>query len=218
MSAARLPLLYLARRRALCALLSLFAAVMVAAPTQAAEVYPEDAVKAAFLYRFTGYVDWPAPAQNAPLFTIAVLGADTVAAELGKILPTRTIHARPALVRKIRSIGELAGAQMLYVGAGYQQDLSTVLAALRSQPVLVVTDVEGGLDQGGMVNFLRVDRRVRFEISLTAANAAGLRIDSSLLSLAVRVRGPIRSELFCAPPPAAGVGLHLRCPPVVSGL
>jgi hypothetical protein len=155
----------------------------------AAESYSEDAVKAAFLYRFTGYVDWPAQAAADPQFTIAVLDADGVAAELGRLLQNRQIQNRPAQVRSIKNLRELDGAQMLYIGGSHRDDLRRLIASVAGRPVLVVTNADGGLDAGSSVNFLLIDQRVRFEISLDAAQGSGLRVASELLAVAIRVRG-----------------------------
>jgi len=166
-------------------------------PAAAAESYSEDAVKAAFLYRFTGYVDWPAQALVDPQFTIAVLEADGVATELGRLLQNRLIQNRPAQVRLIRTIKELDGAQMLYIGASHREDLRHLIAATAGRPVLIVTNEEGGLDGGSAVNFLLIDQRVRFEISLDAAQSSGLRVASELLAVAIRVRGKRLTEAGC---------------------
>jgi hypothetical protein len=153
----------------------------------AADGYSEDAVKAAFLYRFAGYVEWPAETTADRSFTIAVLGADGVARELAHLLPGHSIKNRPAQVKTIRSVRELGDARILYVGPGHNSELS--LTGIASRPVLVVTDNDGGLDQGSEINFLLLERRLRFEVSLSAADRAGLKISSELLSVAVRVQG-----------------------------
>lgn len=155
----------------------------------AAASYSEDAVKAAFLYRFTGYVDWPAQALPDPQFTIAILDADGVAAELQRMLQYRPAQSRPVQVRSIRNIRELDDAQMLYIGAAHRDELRHVIAAVAARPVLIVTNEQGGLDAGSTVNFLLVDQRVRFEISLDAAQNSGLKVASELLAVAIRVRG-----------------------------
>jgi len=182
-------------------LMAALCAMSAAWPSRAAETYSADAVKAAFLYRFAGYVDWPediaAQAPQAP-FTIAVLGDDGVVRELQKLLPSHMIKNHPAEVRSIRRIQDLGDAQMLYIPARHRGDLHTLLAGLATKPVLVVTDEEGGLDDGATVNFLLVDRRVRFEVSLGAAERSGLKISSELLSVAARVQGGrLRSDATC---------------------
>ena len=188
------------------------AALLLALGCQAAgaQEYSEAAVKAAFLYRFTQYVEWPPAALAAHAFTIDVLGADEVGRELEHFLPGRLIHGVPATVRRIRDLRELGEAQVLYIGPG--RDAASVIAALPQRSVLVVTDDEArGLDAGGTVNFVVIDRRVRFEISLAAAERAGLRVSSELLGVAQRVQGvPRRSDTRCSDPPAIG-DPALRC-------
>ncbi len=178
----------------LCAALVLCAAVM---PAQSADVYRADAVKAAFVYRFTGYIDWPEAASQTR-FTIAVLGSDTVADELKRLLPEHAVKNLPSEVRVIHTIDEAAGAQMLVIGPQFTGDLRSLTASLAGQPVLVVTDRENALDEGSAVNFLLVDRRVRFEISLPAATQAGLKVGPGLLSVAAHVRGGPRADRACA--------------------
>jgi hypothetical protein len=177
------------KRMALMLLAAVWAMSPAARVAGAAESYSEDAVKAAFLYRFTGYVDWPAQAAADPQFTIAVLDADGVAAELGRLLQNRQIQNRPAQVRSIKNLRELDGAQMLYIGGSHRDDLRRLIASVAGRPVLVVTNADGGLDAGSSVNFLLIDQRVRFEISLDAAQGSGLRVASELLAVAIRVRG-----------------------------
>lgn len=168
----------------------------------AAQVYSEDAVKATFLSRFARYVDWPPNLADSQQFTIAVLGADGVALELQRLLPGSPIDRRPVQVRKIRRLTEIGDAQMLYIGPARSNELRSAVAAITTRPVLLVTDDEHGLDAGAAVNFLLVDQRVRFEVSVLAAERAGLRISAELLSVAARVQGGRRqSEVGCAPAP-----------------
>ena len=185
-------------RSALTVLAVLWALGAPGLRAEAAGSYSEDAVKAAFLYRFTGYVDWPSQALADPQFTIAVLHADGVATKLGRLLQNRLVQNRPARVRSIKNVRELNGAQMLYIGTAHRDDLRHVIAAMAGHPVLIVTNEEGGLDAGSTVNFLLIDQRVRFEISLDAAQNSGLKIASELLAVAIRVRGKrASSEAGC---------------------
>jgi len=188
-------------RRMRIAFTTLAAVCVLGAPgwrAAAAESYSEDAVKAAFLYRFTGYVDWPPAALANPPFTIAVLNADGVAAELGRLLQNREVQNQAAQVRSIKSIKEINNAQMLYIGAIHREDLRHVVAAVAGRPVLIVTNEEDGLEAGSTVNFLLIEQRVRFEISVDAAQAAGLKVASELLAVAIRVRGRrVYSEAGC---------------------
>jgi hypothetical protein len=168
------------------------AAAIVLAVVQHAAVeaqdraYSADEVKAAFLYHFGTYVDWPEGRRQGPL-TIAVLGAASVAQQLAAYLPGRTIGGRAVAVRPIARIEDLGDAAELFIGEGENARLGEVIAKVGQRPVLIVTDSPNGLASGAMVNFQLVDRRVRFEISLKKAQSAGLNLSSRLLAAALRV-------------------------------
>lgn len=150
--------------------------------------YPEASVKAVYLYRFAGYVEWPPEVLARPRFTVAVLNDDEVADALARVLPEHRIGGRPAEVRIAHRTEDLAEAQVVYIGSAYRGNLQALIAKLAGQPVLVVTDAQDALESGSTVNFVETDHRVRFEISVAAAARAGLKISSQLLSVAVRVR------------------------------
>lgn len=202
------------RREICCAVVAavLWAAGSLLGPAAAADGYSEAAVKAAFLYRFAGYVEWPSSTSSAEPFTIAVLQADAVGAQLQRFLPGHLINGRVVRTRTIKSIQELADAQMLYVGSLPQGSLRLLLAPIKEKAVLVVTDDEHGLEQGGMINFLTVDQRIRFEVSLVSTDRAGLKISAELLSVAARVEGErLRSDAACVPSETIEE-LPLNCP------
>jgi hypothetical protein len=160
--------------------------------------YSDEAVKAAFLYRFTGFVDWPAESLEPGHFTIAVLGSRPIAKELARLLVKYPVKNLPARVRLVDHPREALDAQMLYVGPSFRGDLQEVTDSLNHRPVLLVTDRAGALDQGSAVNFLVVDRRVRFEIALGAAQRAGLKVSSQLLAVAAHVRGAALTSPSCS--------------------
>jgi hypothetical protein len=159
-------------------------------------VYDADQVKAAFLYHFGSYVQWPAPAAAGEPLTIAVLGDAAVAAQLTQFLPGRRIAERPVQVRPIARIEDLADEELLFIGSANNTRLTQLVAAIGRRPVLVVTDAADGLDRGAMVNFRLVDSRVRFEISVPRAEEAGLTLSSRLLSAAFRVQTSGCCSLF----------------------
>jgi hypothetical protein len=156
---------------------------------KAADSYSEDAVKAAYLYRFVGYVAWPMDVSGSKPFTIAVLDAPGVARELRRLLPGHPLDGGIAQVREVARVQEAGAAQVLYIGAGHAAFLSALNSQAASQSILFVTDEAGGLQSGSVLNFLNVDHRVRFEISLTAAERVHLKISSELLPIAIRVQG-----------------------------
>lgn len=169
----------------------------VCAPTsrvRAADSYSEDAVKAAYLYRFAGYVGWPTDLSGSRPFTIAVLDAPGVARELQRLLPEHPVKSGIAQVREITRVQDAGSAQVLYVGAGHADVLSALNSQAVSRSILFVTDEAGGLQSGSVLNFLNIDHRVRFEVSLTAAERVHLKISSELLSVAIRVQGTRRQS------------------------
>ena len=165
---------------------SLFA---IAPPLHAEAPYREDAVKAAFLFRFTGYIEWPEATLASGQFTAAVIGSPGVAAELSRLFTRYSVKNLPAQVRAIDTPAQATDVHLLYVGPEYAGSVRELIKAVGTHPVLIVTDEPNGLDEGSVVNFLLVDRRVRFEVSLPAATRVGLRMSSQLLSVAARVRG-----------------------------
>ena len=149
--------------------------------------YSADEVKAAFLYHFGTYVEWPVIKAAGDPITIAVLGAPSVAMLLADYVPGRNIRGRPVEVRSITRIEDVRDAELLFIGPEHNAMLSDLVEALGKRPVLVVADAPDGLQRGAMVNFQIVDQRVRFEISQRNAKAAGLVLSSRLLSAAIRV-------------------------------
>lgn len=180
-------------------LLLLFFATASGALPAAERVFSVHAVKAAYLHRFASYVEWPDAAGAEP-FVIAVAGDEQVAAQLDQLLPGMTVRGRPAALRRITRPEELEGVSILYVGPHALSRTRALRAAAVKRPILIVTDDEHGIDAGGVINFMEVNRNVRFEISLNAADRSGLKIDSALLSVAARVERRPQTRADCPEP------------------
>ena len=166
---------------------ALLAGAVCGSATAQQAVYDANQVKAAFLYHFGTYVQWPSAAPSTDAITIAVLDDAAVAAQLAQFLPGRRIQARPVEVRQIARIEDLGDAEVLFIGRQQNARLAQLIAAVARRPTLVVTDADNGLDRGAMVNFQLVNERVRFEISVPRAEEARLTLSSRLLSAALRV-------------------------------
>jgi hypothetical protein len=178
--------------------LSMLLAIGAVSASAADPVYSEEAVKAVYLLRFSHYVEWPQGSADNPPFVFAVLEAPGVARELRRILPANPIRGQTALVKEVTRIQDAEGARILFIGSGHSQSLHATAGA--TGPMLVVTEDPQGLDAGSTLNFVLVDQRVRFEVSLTAAERAGIKVSSDLLSVAIRVRGGQRqSDFYCLP-------------------
>jgi hypothetical protein len=176
--------------RALLALL-LAAGAFAAARPGAAQEATEQQVKAAFLYRFAGYVEWPDAsfAQADSPLVIGVLGDEPLAAAVEQAVGGRSVNGRRVTARRVRPGESIAGVHILFVGRAERGRLPQIAQGASAQAVLVVTETEGALAQGSVINFLVADRRVRFEISLPSAERSGLKLSSRLLAVAAQVHG-----------------------------
>lgn len=177
------------RRRWLLPMLALL--MLMAGPrVLGAEPAQERNVKAAFLSKFIGFVEFAESASqpaDGPL-VIGVLGADDIALELKRIVLARPPNQRPLVVRVLGSDEALAGMHMLFVGGDRSERTAQLLDAAARQGILTVTEVDSGLRLGSTINFRRIDDRVRFEISLPAAQRSNLKLSARLLAVAYHVQ------------------------------
>jgi uncharacterized protein DUF4154 len=167
----------------LCAVLALV--WLFALPARAESEYD---VKAAYLFKFTKFVEWPTTAfasAEAP-FVIGIVGRDPFGGGLDRMIEGNTTGARRLEVQHL-SAGDTAGlrgCQMIFVSASEERRLANILSALQGRPVLVVGESEGFASAGGMLGFALRESRMAIEINSAAARQARLKISSQLLSLA----------------------------------
>ncbi len=145
-------------------------------------------LKAAFLYNFAKFVEWPPEAFPDPAtpFTIGIIGQDPFSGDLERTVKAKTARGHPFAIKQIKSLSELKTCQILFVCASERKRLPDILTALGDASVLTVSELERFMQSGGMINFLMEGHKVRFEINDAAARRVGLRISSKLLSLAGR--------------------------------
>lgn len=179
-------------RRTLLQLIAL--ALLVAAPPSVRSqplAAPEYQLKAAFLFNFMQFVQWPAAAfaGGASPMVIVVLGEDPFGDHLDQIVRGETIRGRPIVVQRHARIEDVGQCQLLYVNESDGRKLKALLARLAQQPVLTVSDTPEFTHQGGMINFVTQDNRVRLLINVDAARAAQLTLSSKLLRPAQIVTG-----------------------------
>ena len=148
----------------------------------------ERRVKAAFLYKFLGYAEFPPQsfADAATPLSIGVVGADDMAAELTRIATGRMVAGRTIAVRALREQDLAQPVHLLFVAGA---DEARAARLLRASPSwLTVTECEAGLQLGSVINFTIVDERVRFDVSLDAAEKKNVKLSSRLLTVANRVQ------------------------------
>ena len=152
---------------------------------------PEYELKAAFLYNFATFVEWPAgsfPGPDSP-FTIGVIGQDPFSPSLETTLQGKTVGGRRIEVRRSSDVKELKVCHLLFVPASEGERVPNILEALRGTSILTVGESPGFAAQVGCVNFFIEGKRVKFEINPGAAKRANLKVSSKLLRLARVVEG-----------------------------
>lgn len=154
-----------------------------AAQTPASQEYR---VKAAFLFNFAHFVEWPTnafPTAESPLI-IGVVGNDPFGAVLDEIVRGESVNGHPMIVQRYRRGEEIKTCHILFISASERNQMPEILALLKGRSVLTVGDMEGFAQAGGMIRFLTEKNKIRFRINLEAAKAAHLTISSKLLKAA----------------------------------
>ena len=171
---------------------SLIAVLLVLASSATARGGPtEYEVKAAFLYNFAKFVEWPASAFTATnnALVVGVLGDDPFGEALDRIAKNKSAQGRRIDVRRFRSVADVSDqCHILFVSPSLARDLPRILQGLHGEPILTVSDIAGFLDHGGTINLVMEQRRVRFAVNLKAANQAGLKMSSQLLKIAKAIQ------------------------------
>ena len=162
-------------------------AALLQAHAQRAEA-SESGVKAAFIYKFANYIEWPPSAfaaATSPL-VIGVAGGEEIGNELERLVPGRTVNGHPVAVKRVKEGEPLRGVHVLFIGRD-QGAIAPLLRSAQQQSVLTVTDADRGLEMGSAINFVPAGERIAFEVSLDAAEKTGHKISSRMLSVARRV-------------------------------
>ncbi len=148
-------------------------------------------VKAAFLYNFAKFVDWPSgsASEKAPSFNLCVLGQDPFGPCLDD-LQGKIIRDKKVAIRRISTTKQLADCHILFISSAEKNQLTQILESLKGLKILTVSDAEGFAERGVAINFYMEENKVRFEINPHAVERAGLKISSNLMKLARVVRNP----------------------------
>jgi hypothetical protein len=146
----------------------------------------EDAVKAAFVYNFAKFVEWPASAfsdANAPI-VVAFVGAGSLADTFEQNVKGKNVNGREFSVKRLPAAAGAEAAQIVVVGDAGQS--SPVLGAVKGKPVLTIGDIDSF---SGAIRFVKDGAKMGFELDLDAAKGAGLKVDPKLQKVAKNVKG-----------------------------
>jgi hypothetical protein len=145
-------------------------------------------VKAAFLFNFVKFTEWPGLDPQAPL-VVCVVGDDTVAEALVTTMATQTVGGHPLQLRRPDDVTGWTSCHLLFVSESEVRRFSGGLKQAQQTPILTVSDARGFARDAGIIELFVQDNRMRFAINAGAAERAGLRISSRLLGLAEIVGG-----------------------------
>lgn len=151
---------------------------------------PEYQVKAAFLYQFIKFIEWPPQAFRTghDKVIIGVLGEGPMGRALAAV-QGRMAKGRPVAIERYRNVADLDYCHVLFISSSMDDQLPAILKRIKGWSLLTVGDVEGSARRGAMINFISVEDTIRFEVNVEAAQRANLRISSELLGLAQVVHG-----------------------------
>ena len=151
-------------------------------------------VKAAFVYNFAKFIEWPGftnSASNTPI-KIAIVGEDPIKSELESVVRGKSIDAHPIEILKFQSLTEIQPCHLLFISNSERANLPQILKLIRNTVVVTVSDMPDFLDQGGQIAFLSQENKIRFEVNIAETERVGVKLSSNLLKLALAVRAGVK--------------------------
>jgi hypothetical protein len=147
-------------------------------------------VKAACVYNFAKFVEWPSEAfsEGESSIVLSILGKDPFGVTLESIRG-KPVQSRKLEIRRVDKTEDLQRCHILFVSGSEKENLSEIFLKVSDWPVLTVSDMDGFAHRGGMVNFITIEKKIRFQINVPAAERNGLKISSKLLRLAKIITG-----------------------------
>lgn len=144
---------------------------------------PEYAVKAAFIYKFTKFVDWPAHAFADPKepFSICVLGKDPFGNVLDQIFSGKTVNGREPVVKRSNSVEELKRCHILFISSSEKKRLARIIEVIKFAGILTIGDMDQFAESGGIIGLNEQDKKINIEINVEAVKRSDLKISSKLL-------------------------------------
>ncbi len=155
-------------------------------PARAQSPPTEYEIKAAFLYNFAKFVEWPADAfadPRAPI-VLGIVGEDPFGSSLDTLVSGKAVNGRGLVIKRLKPGSDLRNCNILFISSSEKKHLAQILASVNGASVLTVGEMDRFIQSGGAVNLLLEENKVRFEINLVVAARARLKISSKLLALA----------------------------------
>jgi len=145
-------------------------------------------VKAVYLFNFGKFIEWPTNGNKPEAFTICVLGRDPFGPVLDATIAGEAIDNQKFTAKRIENSRNAMECQILFVSSSESGHAKDILTALHDSAILTVSDMPEFANNGGMIQFVMLDNKVRFEVNLAAAEKAGLTMSSQLLKVATEIK------------------------------
>ena len=187
----------IASQRAVFSALLLVTALRLDAAEVTGKLVREYDLKAAFLFNFAQFVEWPSEVfadDNAPI-VIGILGDDPFGPVLDRIIEGETIKNRKLIVKRSRRIQDLKTCHVLFISKSEKNRIGQILTSLDDTSIFTVGEIEGFARRGGITNLFLQGNKVRFEINMEAAKRRGLKISGQLLALGTVVGSQTAKEI-----------------------
>jgi YfiR/HmsC-like len=159
---------------------------LLAMPCRADGPSREYQVKAAFIYNFTQFIDWPSDAfsdDKAP-FVVGVIGDDPFSGALEKAMADKAVGNHPIVIKHFATVADLGACQLLFIPASQDASLNSILAKVGNSPELTVGESDGFMPSGGAIRFFLEDGRMRFQLNPDVCDAMRLKVSAKLMKLA----------------------------------
>lgn len=181
----------------MCKLIASFitaAAFLIFPPERLFATELEYKVKAAFMQKFTDFVEWPGSSINgSPHFVIGIIGSSPIGTYLAKSIGEKRIYGKSVEIKHVTDYTEIRKCHMLFISFSEKESLSAILANSRNRPVLTIGDTARFSEMGVLINFYQEGDYIRFEVNIDEAYGSGLKFSSRLLKLS-KIVGGERSE------------------------
>lgn len=177
------------RRAVLLALTAAVSALLAPVPVVGSQTASPTEVKAAFLYNFAKFVEWPPEASGTTTINVGVWGSDALGDALRAVVRDKTVGGRGFAVKRPADVDDLGALHMLFIGDEEKGRVPEILKRVDGLSVLTVSDIDRFCDMGGAITLVVENSHVRFDVRLDAAQRSRLRVSSKLLNLARTVHG-----------------------------
>ena len=156
----------------------------------------EYTIKAAFLERFTRFIEWPeesAISDTTESFVLGIIGENPFGSILEQLYATQKIKNKAVEIHSISNLDEISGCHLLFISKSKEKELSKILSLTKDKPILTISDANGFAENGVLINLYLAENKVRFEINETAVKTSGLKISYLLLN-AAKIVNPVKGN------------------------